>query len=110
MENSVPSQPVLAITPQNPSATSPTQLDDLLCSITQSSTDADGDPITWAIVEGPPGVSIDKRGRVRVKRVDLAEAFDGEVSFETEAGKGSVFHFDLPIKQTQPANIIPIAS
>ena len=47
VENSVPSQPVLAITPQNPSATSPTQLDDLLCSITQSSTDADGDPITY---------------------------------------------------------------
>ena len=27
----------------------------------------------------------------------LVEAFGGDVSFETETGRGTVFHFDLPI-------------
>jgi hypothetical protein len=60
--------------------------------------DADGDPISWAIKTGPPGVSIGSDGRVRVRQVDLAQAYDGEVVITATDPQGARAEFHVPVK------------
>ena len=60
--------------------------------------DADGDSVTWAIEEGPPGVTISADGRVRVAQVDLAENFDGEVVISATDPGGARAELHVPVK------------
>lgn len=60
--------------------------------------DADGDSVTWAIKAGPPGVSIDADGRVRVVQVDLAEDYDGEVVITATDPDGARAEFHVPVR------------
>jgi len=60
--------------------------------------DADGDSVTWAIEEGPPGVTISAAGRVRVVQVDLAEDYDGEVVISATDPGGARAEMHVPVK------------
>jgi hypothetical protein len=59
--------------------------------------DADGDPIAWSILSGPPGVTINARGRVTVTQVDLAEAFSGEVVIAGTDPEGARAELHVPV-------------
>jgi hypothetical protein len=60
--------------------------------------DADGDSVAWAIQAGPPGVSIDAAGRVRVVQTDFAEDYDGEVVITATDPDGARAEFHVPVK------------
>ncbi len=60
--------------------------------------DADGDSVTWAIKDGPPGVTISADGRVRVSQVDLAEDYDGEVVISATDPGGASAELHVPVK------------
>jgi hypothetical protein len=60
--------------------------------------DVDGDEIEWAVKEGPPGVTISSDGRVRVRQVNLAEDFDGEVVISATDPDGASAEFHVPVK------------
>ena len=60
--------------------------------------DVDGDKISWAVKEGPPGVTISSDGRVRVRQVNLAEDFDGEVVISATDPDGASAEFHVPVK------------
>tara|TARA_Y100001968_G_scaffold325035_1_gene365612 strand:+ start:134 stop:1024 length:891 start_codon:yes stop_codon:yes gene_type:complete len=59
--------------------------------------DPDGDELTWSVEGGPPGVSIDARGRIRVKQVNLQEKFSGEVVFVAEDPEGARAELHIPV-------------
>lgn len=59
--------------------------------------DPDGDPISWSIISGPPGVEIEANGRLRVRRVDLTEAFDGEVVIGASDPEGARAEWHVPV-------------
>ena len=59
--------------------------------------DADGDTLSWSILEGPPGVSIDKRGTLRVSMRDLEEAYAGEVVVAAEDPDGARAELHIPV-------------
>jgi hypothetical protein len=61
-------------------------------------TDPDGDPITWSISQGPPGVSIDRRGVIQVQQVNLTEAYDGEVVVVASDPEGARGEFHVPVQ------------
>jgi len=60
--------------------------------------DADGDPVVWAIKQGPPGVSVGADGRVRVVQVDLKADYDGEVVITATDADGARAEFHTPVK------------
>lgn len=62
--------------------------------------DPDGDPITWSIVQGPPGITIDGKGRIRVGRMDLKEAWAGELVVAATDPKGARAELHLPVSIT----------
>ncbi len=59
--------------------------------------DADGDPIEFSVVSGPPGVSIDRRGAVQVEQVNLDEDFEGEVVIAATDPDGARAEFHVPV-------------
>jgi hypothetical protein len=59
--------------------------------------DPDGDPISWSILEGPPGVEIEASGRIRVRHVDLDEAFEGEVVVAASDPTGARAEWHIPV-------------
>lgn len=59
--------------------------------------DPDGDPLTWSIVTGPPGVEIESGGRIRVRAMDLTEAFDGEVVIAATDPEGARAEWHVPV-------------
>jgi len=59
--------------------------------------DPDGDPLTWSILAGPPGVEIEPGGRIRVRQVDLEEAFDGEVVIAATDPEGARAEWHVPV-------------
>ncbi len=59
--------------------------------------DDDGDELTWSIEAGPPGVEIDRRGRVTVRQVDIQEAFNGEVVIAATDTSGARAEFHVPV-------------
>jgi len=59
--------------------------------------DADGDEITWSIQSGPPGISINRQGRVEVEARDLDEAFDGEVVIVGTDPDGARAELHVPV-------------
>ena len=59
--------------------------------------DPDGDPISWSILSGPPGVEIEAGGRIRVRQVDLEEAFDGEVVVAASDPEGARVEWHIPV-------------
>ncbi len=62
--------------------------------------DPDDDELTWSITAGPPGISIDRRGRIRVEAVRLKEAFDGEVVFAASDPDGARGELHVPLTMT----------
>ena len=59
--------------------------------------DPDGDPITWSIVQGPPGVTIDRGGKIRVEHQNLAEDYDGEVVVAASDPEGARAEHHIPV-------------
>lgn len=59
--------------------------------------DADGDELSWSILEGPPGVSIDRRGTLRVVQKNMAEAWSGEVVIAAEDPDGARSEIHIPV-------------
>jgi len=59
--------------------------------------DADGDKLHWSVEGGPPGISIEPNGRIRVRTVDLKEAFSGEVVFVAEDSDGARAELHIPV-------------
>lgn len=59
--------------------------------------DADGDEITWSILSGPPGITMNARGVVEVKPQDLDEAFDGEVVIAGTDPDGARAELHVPV-------------
>ncbi len=60
-------------------------------------TDPDGDKLTWSILDGPPGVSIDSRGTLRVDLRDLDEDYSGEVVIAAEDPDGARAELHVPV-------------
>lgn len=59
--------------------------------------DPDGDALSWSVLEGPPGVTIDRRGTLRVDMRDLAEAYNGEVVVAAEDPDGGRAELHIPV-------------
>ncbi len=59
--------------------------------------DPDGDKLRWSVEGGPPGISIEQNGRIRVRPVDLKEAFSGEVVFVAEDRDGARAELHIPV-------------
>jgi len=59
--------------------------------------DPDGDKLRWSVEAGPPGISIEPNGRIRVRAVDLKEAFSGEVVFVAEDPDGARAELHIPV-------------
>jgi|GEM_PF-2062509 len=59
--------------------------------------DPDGDPLVWEVRAGPPGVTIDRNGFVRVEARDLTEAFDGEVVIAAVDPDGAAAEAHIPV-------------
>jgi len=59
--------------------------------------DPDGDKLRWSVQGGPPGISIQPNGRVRVRAMDLKEAFSGEVVFVAEDPDGARAELHIPV-------------
>ena len=59
--------------------------------------DPDGDKLTWSVEGGPPGISIEQSGHIRVRNVDLKEAFSGEVVFVAEDRDGARAELHIPV-------------
>lgn len=59
--------------------------------------DPDGDPITWSIVSGPPGISIDAKGRIRVRTVHHDQAWAGELVIAASDPHGAKAELHLPV-------------
>lgn len=60
-------------------------------------TDPDRDSLRWSVEGGPPGISIQPNGRIRVRPVDLKEAFSGEVVFVAEDPQGARAELHIPV-------------
>ena len=58
--------------------------------------DADGDRIQWSITSGPPGVTIERNGTIRVRQQDLAEDWKGELVVVAEDDDGARAEFHIP--------------
>jgi len=65
--------------------------------LVMKASDPDGDRIRWSIEQGPPGISIDSSGRIRVRAVDVAEAFDGEVLVVASDPEGARAELHIPV-------------
>ena len=59
--------------------------------------DPDGDKLRWSVEAGPPGISIEPNGRIRVRAVDLKKAFSGEVVFVAEDPDGARAELHIPV-------------
>ncbi len=59
--------------------------------------DPDGDKLRWSVEGGPPGISVQPNGRIRVRAVDLKEAFSGEVVFVAEDPQGARAELHIPV-------------
>ena len=59
--------------------------------------DADDDPLTWSIADGPPGVTIDSRGTLRVNMRNLDEGYNGEVVIAVEDPDGARSELHIPV-------------
>jgi len=59
--------------------------------------DPDRDSLRWSVEGGPPGISIEPNGRIRVRVVDLKEAFSGEVVFVAEDPQGARAELHIPV-------------
>lgn len=59
--------------------------------------DPDGDKLRWSVEDGPPGISIEPNGRIRVRAVDLKKAFSGEVVFVAEDPDGARAELHIPV-------------
>jgi hypothetical protein len=59
--------------------------------------DPDRDSLRWSVEGGPPGISIEPNGRIRVRAVDLKEAFSGEVVFVAEDRDGARAELHIPV-------------
>lgn len=59
--------------------------------------DPDGDRLTWSIVEGPAGITIDQRGLIRVSAMNLSEDFAGEVVVAAEDEDGARAELHVPV-------------
>ncbi len=60
--------------------------------------DADpDDQLTWTLREGPPGVTIDTKGRIRVRQVQLDKEWKGEVVFAVADGDGAGAELHIPV-------------
>ena len=59
--------------------------------------DPDGDKLRWSVEGGPAGISIEPNGRIRVRSVDLNEAFSGEVVFVAEDPEGARAELHIPV-------------
>ncbi len=61
-------------------------------------TDADGDDgLQWSLKDGPPGVTIDRKGRIRVRQVQLKEEWKGEVVFAVTDSSGAGAELHIPV-------------
>jgi len=83
------SPPVFVSTPRNSHG-----LDGLV----MRAEDPDGDPVSWSLGESPPGVTIDRSGRIRVQRVDLVEAYSGEVVVVASDPDGARAELHIPVE------------
>lgn len=62
-----------------------------------SAEDPDGDTLTWSVASGPPGISVSASGMVRLKQVNIDEAFEGEVVFAAEDPMGARAELHIPV-------------
>jgi hypothetical protein len=70
---------------------------DRMDGIRLKATDPDGDKLTWTLLTGPPGVSIGKKGRIQVRRVNLKEEWSGEVVFSVSDPDGASSELHIPV-------------
>jgi hypothetical protein len=59
--------------------------------------DPDGDKLTWSITDGPPGVTINSSGVLRVDMRNLKEAYNGEVVIAAEDPDGARAELHIPV-------------
>jgi hypothetical protein len=59
--------------------------------------DPDDDPLTWSILDGPPGVTISSQGVLRVEQRDLKEAYHGEVVIAATDPDGARSEIHIPV-------------
>lgn len=69
--------------------------------------DVDDDKLTWKLMDGPPGVSVDRKGRIQVRAVQMSKEWRGEVVFAVTdpEGAGAELHIPVAINAAEAARV-----